>query len=163
MGIDIVALQAILISIKSVQNKQQMLTLGRQGIHIDNTTIHKIFNINNIVNTYNSELGEYCEKFFLHHFNFNEVNSIDNSSYENATIIHNLNKPMSITKRYDYIYDGGTIEHIFNIPQALENIINLLQINGIYCSVTCNNNFLGMGFINLVQNYSYLHLMKNTG
>ena len=57
--------------------------------------------------------------------NFQHVESIDNSVYENASIIHNMNiqTPTNATK-YNYIFDGGTIEHIFNIPQAFENIIN---------------------------------------
>ena len=47
--------------------------------------------------------------------------------------------------KYDFIYDGGTIEHIFNTPQVCENIIHMLNIDGIFCSVTCNNNLSGHG------------------
>jgi len=32
------------------------------------------------------------------------------------------------------------------MPQLFENIINLLDIDGIFCSVTVNNNFSGHGF-----------------
>ena len=88
---------------------------------------------------------DYCEEFFLS-FGFLNIDSIDNSSYENSSIIHNLNTPYNNTKKYDYIYDGGTTEHIFNVPQVFENIINLLEIDGIFCSVTVNNNFSGHGF-----------------
>ena len=49
------------------------------------------------------------------------------------------------SKKYQYIYDGGTIEHIFNIPQVIENIIDILDINGLFVSITCNNNFSGHG------------------
>ena len=52
----------------------------------------------------------------------------------------------NLKKKYDFILDGGTIEHIYNTPQVCENIINLLEIDGILCSITCNNNFSGHGF-----------------
>ena len=86
-----------------------------------------------------------CEEFFKNILNFESISSIDNSSYENASIIHNMNHPFIPIEKYDYIYDGGTTEHIFNIPQVLDNVINLLEVDGIYCSVTCNNNFSGHG------------------
>src|SRR5207253_3919084 len=57
-----------------------------------------------------------------------------------------MNFAINFDKKYDYIYDGGTIEYIFNLPQVLDNIINLLKPGGIFCSVTCNNNFSGHGF-----------------
>ena len=73
--------------------------------------------------------------------------AIDNSNYEGATYIHNLNYPIleDFKNKYDYIYDGGTTEHIFNIPQVFENIIDMLNIDGLFVSVTCNNNFSGHG------------------
>ena len=136
MGIDFSALEAILMSLRYVKNKNNLLTLARQQMHIHNITLTNNFLI---------KYMDYCEKFFLS-FGFLNIDSIDNSSYENASIIHNLNTPYNNTKKYDYIYDGGTTEHIFNVPQVFENIINLLEIDGIFCSVTVNNNLSGHGF-----------------
>jgi len=47
--------------------------------------------------------------------------------------------------KYDFVLDLGTIEHIFNVPQVCENIINLLNVGGIFLSVNVNNNFSGHG------------------
>ena len=69
---------------------------------------------------------------------------IDNSPFEGATIIHNMNQPIH-RQPYDFILDGGTIEHIFNTPQVCENIIHLLNVGGVYLSITPNNNFSGHG------------------
>ena len=71
--------------------------------------------------------GNYCETFFGS-IGFKNIGSIDNSNYEGATYIHNLNYPIleEFKNKYDYIYDGGTTEHIFNIPQVFENIIEKL-------------------------------------
>jgi SAM-dependent methyltransferase len=89
--------------------------------------------------------NKYCEKV-LRSAGFSRVDSLDKSPFEGATIIHDMNKPIEVSNKYDMIFDGGTIEHIFNIPQLFENIINLLEIGGIFCSVTVNNNFSGHGF-----------------
>ena len=145
MGIDRSALNAILLSCKYIKNKTNLLTLGRQQIH----TIKEL-NID-IGNKFNIDLssiiyGNYCENFFRS-IGFENVESIDNSNYENAKYIYNLNYPIleEFKNKYDYIYDGGTTEHIFNIPQVFENIIDMLNIDGLFISVTCNNNFSGHG------------------
>ena len=143
MGIDKTTLEAILISQKYMLNTKNMLTLARQQIHISSNIMQQIvtkYNYNIPLQQYNS----YCESFF-NSIGFENIDSIDNSEYENATIIQNLNCNFDSDKKYDFIFDGGTIEHIFNIPQVCENIINMLNINGIYLCVTVNNNFSGHG------------------
>jgi hypothetical protein len=55
-----------------------------------------------------------------------------------------MNQPIH-RQPYDFILDGGTIEHIFNTPQVCENIIHLLNVGGVYLSITPNNNFSGHG------------------
>jgi hypothetical protein len=147
MGIDIVGLEAILISLKYVTNKKNLLTLARQGIHMYNADIDNLLNKHNLshlTNKYGRRF-DWCERL-LHDLKFEQIDSIDNSPYEGATIIHNMNNPIPKTsKKYNFIFDGGTIEHIFNTAQVCENIIDLLEVGGIFCSVTCNNNFSGHG------------------
>lgn len=144
MGIDITSLEAIILSLKNTNLRGNALTLARQGIHINQSTFNQIFSLHNISLSNNAH-SSYCETMFKE-LGFDNVASIDCSPYENATIIHDMNKPLpeNIAK-YDYIYDGGTIEHIFNIAQVCENIINFLNVGGVFCSVTCNNNFSGHG------------------
>jgi hypothetical protein len=50
------------------------------------------------------------------------VDSIDYSSFENATTLHDLNKPIPSTlkERYSVVFDGGTLEHVFNFPMAIK-------------------------------------------
>lgn len=144
MGIDSTALETILVSLPHVNKKGRMLTLARQGIHIPKDKCDKLLSKHNInlIDYYD----KYCEIFFRK-IGFNCVDSIDYSDYENATIIYNMNiqVPIHLHGKYNYIYDGGTTEHIFNIPQVYENIFNMLCVDGIYCSVTVNNNFSGHG------------------
>jgi len=146
MGIDFTGCEAIFKSLKYVKNYDYLLMLGRQEIHINCETFNLFLEKNNLVHLKNKYFYGYSDKFFLD-LGFNHVESIDYSNYENASILHNMNKPIPIThyNKYDYILDAGTTEHIFNIPQVCENIINLLKIGGIYLSITPNNNFSGHG------------------
>jgi len=147
MGIDTVCFEAILLALQKTHDRTNLLTLARQQFHRDNNIINSLllkYNYKNLLNKYN--YLDYCETFFKD-IGFTTIDSIDCNNYEEATIIHNLNYPVSnTTKKYNFIYDGGTIEHIYNAPQVCENIINLLEIGGIFCSITCNNNFSGHGF-----------------
>jgi len=145
MGIDNTGIQLILKSGRYVKNKKNMLTLGRQGIHISKAELNFFLDLYKVSYLKNRYDGGYCENLFKD-LGFENIDSIDNSNYEDATIIHNLNfKIPDNFKKYDYIFDGGTSEHIFNIPQLCENIINLLNIGGIYVLQIPNNNLSGHG------------------
>lgn len=76
-----------------------------------------------------------------------QVDSMDVSDYEKATIIHDLNKPVPATykNRFSVIFDGGTIEHVFNFPVAIKNCMEMLQVGGHYIGVSPANNLMGHG------------------
>ncbi|MEL7114711.1 MAG: methyltransferase [Pseudomonadota bacterium] len=63
---------------------------------------------------------------------FGEIESMDFSDYEGASILQDLNKPIPdhLEQQFDFIFDGGTIEHVFNVPQALENVFRMLKPGG---------------------------------
>jgi hypothetical protein len=77
-----------------------------------------------------------------------EVSSIDASSYEEATYLHDMNLPLPATlaQRFSVVHDGGTIEHVFNIPQALKNCMEMVALGGHFTQVNVCNNFCGHGF-----------------
>ena len=84
------------------------------------------------------------------------VRSIDYSGYEGADIVHDLNEPIpaSLVESCDTVFDGGSIEHIFNLPIALANLMKLVRVGGTVLSVNGANNFLGHGFISSVRSSS---------
>lgn len=147
MGIDRTAIESILLSLKHVPRKTNMLTLGRQQVHIPQAVVAQFLYKYGLVDAVVPDYQEYCEDFFQS-LGFQTVDSIDNSEYERATILHNMNLPVPETLKnaYDYIYDGGTTEHVFNAPQALQNVIDMLRVGGVVCSVVPNNNQSGHGF-----------------
>jgi SAM-dependent methyltransferase len=76
------------------------------------------------------------------------VASIDASDYEDATIVCDMNKalPDELAGRYDFVFDGGTLEHVYNFPQALKNMADLLRPGGLVLSASPSNNEPGHGF-----------------
>jgi hypothetical protein len=169
MGIDIVGFHSFLKGLLHTKNYNNILTLGRQGLDINLDIANHIAKQYNIYFQSNypfvpweefSPNKAFCERM-LTSFGFKNVDSIDFSDYEKASIIHDLNKPIPTDlKKYDYILDGGTVEHIFNAPQVYENIFNLLEVNGIYVSIACNNNYSGHGFYQYSPDF-YASIMQN--
>jgi SAM-dependent methyltransferase len=76
------------------------------------------------------------------------IDSVDNSTYEGATVIHDMNKPLppALNEQYDLVFDGGTLEHIFFFPTALENAMRMVKPGGHIMFVTPANGLCGHGF-----------------
>ena len=92
------------------------------------------------------DFGMYSEELLKRSFGANLVDSYDYSDYEDATFIADMNKPLLSNRKYDTVIDCGTIEHIYNVPQALANISLLCSKGGQIVHVSPSNNFCGHGF-----------------
>ena len=80
---------------------------------------------------------------------FDDVRVMDISDYEGADIVHDLNSgalPERLHGSTDLIYDGGTLEHVFHVPNALNAIHDLLRLNGIVIHHSPSNGYLDHGF-----------------
>lgn len=88
----------------------------------------------------------YCETL-MEKLGLGQIEAMDFSDYEGATHIHDLNKPVPETlwNRFDFIFDGGTIEHVFNVPMALENVFRMLKPGGRFVSANGMNGWPGHG------------------
>ena len=71
----------------------------------------------------------------------------DYSDFEGATHIADLNLPISgFDDRYNTIIDFGTMEHVFNAPQGLQNALTMCAvggqiIHGLPANNQCNHGF----------------------
>lgn len=76
------------------------------------------------------------------------VQSLDVSDYENADHVADLNfaLPEGLEGRFGLVLDGGTLEHVFNVPQALENIKRLLKKDGRIIHLSPMGNWAEHGF-----------------
>jgi hypothetical protein len=77
-----------------------------------------------------------------------EVVSLDYSNFEGATFLHDLNGPLPVAHqvRYDFVFDGGTLEHVFDFPSALRHSLEALRVGGHFLSIAPASNLMGHGF-----------------
>jgi hypothetical protein len=103
-----------------------LLTLGRQDV----------------------ETGQAPEEFFLG-LGFSAVESLDITSAEGADIVFDLNAaatPEVLKERCDVLFDGGTLEHVFHLPNALARCADMLKENGWFLHLGPMNNWVDHGF-----------------
>lgn len=167
MGVDLNAIKALNYLRNKNINFGQTITLGRQGLWIKPKNIYKGLTGRSL------ELKEKLEK--LSSFNFAEdlfkifgsdaVTSIDFSDYEGATIVHDMNIPINteLKNKYDIVFDGGTLEHIFNFPQAIKNCMEMIKVGGYFLSITCCNNLSGHGFYQFSPELFFRVFSKENG
>ena len=91
--------------------------------------------------------GGYCEPFFTS-LGAERVDSMDVSDYEHATVLHDMNQPLPdrLKSAYSVVFDGGTLEHIFNFPQAIRNCMDMVAVGGHFLGCCPANNEMGHGF-----------------
>jgi SAM-dependent methyltransferase len=77
-----------------------------------------------------------------------ELRSLDVSIYEQATDSVDLNVPIAdgFKGRFTAVIDGGSLEHVFNFPEAIKSCMEMLAVGGHFICITPANNFLGHGF-----------------
>lgn len=138
MGIDIHCFNFLKFCTKNNVTLGKTLTLGRQS---------------NSLSWEDPETGlvdKYCEPMLIKQFKASTVQSVDASDYENATFVQDLNKSWEckglINQKFKTIIDAGTLEHVFNVPQALESIANACEIGGQIIHIQCHSDYCGHGF-----------------
>jgi SAM-dependent methyltransferase len=154
MGVDLSVLDFLLKFRGKIHGKT--LQLGKQGFHISKApgstqrqTAEAIIRKYDLNGNFDYLAGSdgFTENLF-HYLGSSEVVSMDASPYEGADLCHDLNTavPDQYVSTFDTIFDGGTIEHIFNLPIVFENIKRMLKPEGLFLSVNAANNQLGHGF-----------------
>src|SRR3954454_677486 len=158
MGLETTAATLICAAKKIGAEFEHCATIGRQGFGVPKHLLRRIASVLDLPKMNVDDLSR--EKFsepFFYALGAQEVNSIDFSDYEGASHIHDMNRPIpeSLSKRYSFIFDGGSLEHVFNSPQAFRNCMEMLKIGGYFVQVTMANNALGHGFWQLSPEVMY--------
>jgi len=149
MGVDNSTIKIICAAKSMNIDFSRVLTIGRQQLFLDKNVLQHIFSLQGIdvdAATFLQE-NKYSEKLF-NLFGAQEVASLDYSSYEGADTLHDMNLPIpgDLCERFSVVFDGGCLEHIFNIPQGLKNCMEMVEVGGYFLQVTNANNFMGHGF-----------------
>ncbi len=97
--------------------------------------------------------------------------TMDYSDYEFSSDVdfvghlQDLNEPVPehFHGQFDFIFDGGTLEHVFNIPVALENVFHMLKPNGRFIGVNPFNGWPGHGIYQFNPELVYSFWVRNAG
>ena len=139
-------------------NDGKILQLGRQHLFIDESTLRQVaiehsFDLTEDFPRENVTTPILGNEFlddgsFFSHLGFSSVESIDFSGDESPTYVHDFNEdvPDELHGRFDAVYDGGTIEHIFDVRQSFKNIYDLLDVGGRAIHLAPSSNHVDHGF-----------------
>jgi hypothetical protein len=86
-------------------------------------------------------------EYYFAHLGFSQIDAVDISDYEGANLILNLNEPAnSNLPQYDFVFDSGTVEHVFHIPNYFRNVHALCKVGGHILHLTQSSGWMGHGF-----------------
>lgn len=153
MGLNINGIKFILNAKKRGVSFNRVLMIGRQSLTITPNEVRKLLRppmdqkLKQDILSLRLGSDVYAEELF-YVLGAENVESMDVTSYEGATITHDLNLPVpeQLKEKFDVVIDGGSLEHIFNFPVALKNCMEMIKIGGHYVGLTPCNNFAGHGF-----------------
>ena len=141
-----------------------VLMLGRQSSLLDRPALEQIGQLYQ-VDMQNLAQESWAEPFFCR-LGATRVASLDYSDYEGASLIHDMNRPWpegQPLEQFDIVFDGGTLEHIFNLPQALLNAMSLVKPGGALLSVSPADGWLSHGFYQLQPELFFRFLTPENG
>lgn len=161
MGIDKDVAKFLLSARERKVNFQKTLMLGNQQFQLlqsDYKILSDTFNLEDLAQVKTSN-----DFFYL--LGAEKVSAMDISDYEGAAILHDLNQPISdeLKEKFTFVLDGGTLEHIFNFPNALSNAMKMVTVGGHLVIITGGNNFLGHGFYQFSPELFYRALSEENG
>ena len=149
MGLDINAVRFLIDAHQRGAEFGRVLTLGRQDLNVYPAKMVKVLEAHGFPAAAfkSGDKALYAEPCFLS-LGAKKVSSMDFSDFEGATFVHDLNKPVGaeLKERFDLVYDGGTLEHVFNFPVALQNCMEMVKPGGHLFIHTGTTNYCGHGF-----------------
>ncbi len=155
MGLDIHGVKLVLLAKRLGVSPTQTAMIGRHTLHLSAAELHSLMasfgydggrSAQEMTALFNRNHG-YAEPF-LEALGAESVRSFDVSAYENATDIHDLNQPLpdKHKQQFSLVLEGGTLEHVFNFPEAIRSCMDMLAVGGHFVGIVPANNFLGHGF-----------------
>ena len=148
------------------------VTLGRQGMHLTAAELSCLLarfggtqgTSGLIIDGYPSAQRSYCEAF-LKRLGAQSIESFDCSTDEGADHVHDFNTPLpaEFNECYTAVLDSGSLEHIFNFPQAVANCMRMVKVGGHFLANTPCNCTSGHGFYQFAPDLFYRVLCPANG
>lgn len=145
MGISVQTAQFLRMALSRGVSFKRTLTLGRQYIY--------------------GEGHERPADDLFRELGADKLDALDASSFEGASVIHDLNEPMpeQLKGQFSVVFDGGTLEHVFNAGWAVRHCLELVAPGGHYIAASPGNNQMGHGFYQFSPEFYYRVLSRDVG
>jgi len=162
MGINSSAVKVLIKESQARKFQGSILTLGKQDIFINENELIGIYEEYSYEHqkegsgierlSRKPELAKsslISDDFLFGTLGFDIVKSSDASDYEGADLIVDLNSngiPEDLNEKFDVIFDGGTFEHVFHVPNAFNNVFKMLKPGGRIIHIAPSSNHIDHGF-----------------
>lgn len=133
---------------------KSFLMIGMQRLNLTESFISILEEADLINEGQKARLGEKELKdsiAFFKAIGFKEVHALDVSDYEKADIIFDLNYdlPEELIGKFDIVFDGGVIEHVFDVVKAFKNLCQMTKVGGYIFNINPVYNYLYNTFWNI--------------
>ncbi|HVJ50982.1 MAG TPA: hypothetical protein VM689_00875 [Aliidongia sp.] len=128
--------------------------LGRQDVVASREQFARILDTEGFAShldrdSWQEQAGWVTPETFFGALGFPKVESMDISDVEGAEIVFDLNEaatPPHLVGRCDVLFTGGTLEHVFHLPNALARCADILKDGGAFVHIGPLNNYADHGF-----------------
>ena len=140
----------------------RVLTLGHQHLHLAPSIYRRV--LKRLGQPLTIDVPTFADSLFTA-MGAADVEALDASAYEGATRLHDLNEPVPAAwhEQFDLVFDGGTLEHVFNFASALKNCMQMVKLQGRFVSITLPNNWCGHGFFQFSPELFFRALSPENG
>lgn len=154
MGISLNLISTIVDSVALYELDGSVLMLGRQDISATKRSFLEVLRSKGVDGALKEqdlreENGWLTPESFFNALGFSEVKSLDVAEAEDSSIFFDLNSaetPSGLKDKFDLVFDGGTFEHVFHLPNALARCGEMIKPGGFLMHIGPMNNYVDHGF-----------------
>jgi hypothetical protein len=164
MGLDNTAAQTLCGAKSAGADFTSTMMIGRQWLLAAPDVVREVARLHGAA-VPPAEPGQPFAEPFFEMLGARQVDSLDVSTFEGATIQHDLNRPIPdrLKGKYDLVFDGGSLEHVFNFPVALQSCMEMVKPGGHFVQVSNANNFMGHGLWQISPELMYRSMSAANG
>ena len=167
MGIALYTAKLLKETISIIELKNSILQLGKQDVYFFNDDLPGNLNSPDF-NKIESPKKKLSDIELFKSFGFDTIKSVDFSTFEGSDYQYDLNLPVYPHQlanppipEFDVVFDGGTLEHVFNVPQALKNAFNFTKVGGVIIHNVGSHNYVDHGFYSFSPTFFYDYYEAN--
>ena len=166
MGISINFARMLLQSFRQEGNFESTLMIGRLAFHLQKHRLEKAMLKAGLPPAVAADsVKDLSPDAFLRALGARTIDSVDVSDYQDCSIVHDMNTPLPAAchRKYSAVLEGGTIEHVFNVAQAMQNCMDAVAMGGRLYIWQMGGNNAGHGFFSFSPEFFYRALEEKYG